>query len=96
MSDSQRSHGLQPTRLPRPWDLPGKSTGVGCHCLLPDIVQAIAISIHGIAVLIINIGFPGGASGKEPAFQCRRHRDTGSSLGREDPLEEDMAFNNTI
>ena len=24
-------HGLQPTRLPRPWDLPGKSTGVGCH-----------------------------------------------------------------
>ena len=27
-------HGLQPTRLLRPWDLPGKSTGVGCHCLL--------------------------------------------------------------
>ena len=27
-------HGLQPTRLLRPWDFPGKSTGVGCHCLL--------------------------------------------------------------
>ena len=26
-------HGLQPTRLPRPWEFPGKSTGVGCHCL---------------------------------------------------------------
>ena len=26
--------GLQPTRLLRPWDSPGKSTGVGCHCLL--------------------------------------------------------------
>ena len=25
----------QPTRLPRPWDSPGKSTGVGCHFLLP-------------------------------------------------------------
>ena len=25
--------GLQPTRLLRPWDFPGKSTGVGCHCL---------------------------------------------------------------
>ena len=25
---------LQPTRLLRPWDFPGKSTGVGCHCLL--------------------------------------------------------------
>ena len=29
-----RSHGLQPTRLLRAWDFPGKSTGVGCHCLL--------------------------------------------------------------
>ena len=24
----------QPTRLLRPWDFPGKSTVVGCHCLL--------------------------------------------------------------
>ena len=24
----------QPTRLPHPWDSPGKNTGVGCHCLL--------------------------------------------------------------
>ena len=34
VSDSVRPHGLQPTRLLRPWDFPGKSTGVGCHCLL--------------------------------------------------------------
>ena len=34
MSDPQRPHGLQPSRLLRPWDLPGKTTGVGCHCLL--------------------------------------------------------------
>ena len=34
MSDSQRPHGLQPTRLLRPWDFPGKSTGVGYHCPL--------------------------------------------------------------
>ena len=34
VSDSQRPHGLQPTRLLCPWDFPGKSTGVGCHCLL--------------------------------------------------------------
>ena len=31
---SSRPHGLQPTRLLHPWDFPGKSTGVGCHCLL--------------------------------------------------------------
>ena len=34
MSDSVSSHRRQPTRLPRPWDSPGKNTGVGCHFLL--------------------------------------------------------------
>ena len=34
MSDSVRPQGLQPTRLLRPWDSPGKNTGVGCHFLL--------------------------------------------------------------
>ena len=34
VSDSVRPHGLQPTRLPHPWDSPGKNTGVGCHFLL--------------------------------------------------------------
>ena len=29
-----RPHRRQPTRLPRPWDSPGKDTGVGCHFLL--------------------------------------------------------------
>ena len=29
-----RPHRQQPTRLPRPWDSPGKNTGVGCHFLL--------------------------------------------------------------
>ena len=33
MSDSVRPHRRQPTRLPRPWDSPGKNTGVGCHFL---------------------------------------------------------------
>ena len=34
MSDSVRPHRRQPTRLPRPWDSPGKNTGLGCHLLL--------------------------------------------------------------
>ena len=34
MSNSVRPHRRQPTRLPRPWDSPGKNTGVGCHVLL--------------------------------------------------------------
>ena len=48
MSDSLQPHGLQPTRLLRPWDSPGKSTGVGyhlpgaltkSHCLILSISQ---------------------------------------------------------
>ena len=34
MSDSVRPHRRQPTRLPHPWDSPGKNTGVGCNFLL--------------------------------------------------------------
>ena len=34
VSDSVRPHRWQPIRLPRPWDSPGKNTGVGCHFLL--------------------------------------------------------------
>ena len=39
--DPQRPHGLQPTRLLHPWDFPGKSTGVGCHCLLMTNLDSI-------------------------------------------------------
>ena len=63
MLDSVRPHRWQPTRLPRPWDSPGKNTGVGCHFLLqcvkvklPSHVRLLATpwtavpgsSIHGI------------------------------------------------
>ena len=37
VSDSSRPHGLKPTRLLCPWNLPGKNTGVGCHSLLLGI-----------------------------------------------------------
>ena len=44
VSDSSRSHGLQPTRLLCPWDFPGKSTGVGCHCLLQRCMHCFLYS----------------------------------------------------
>ena len=37
------------------------------------------------------LGFLGGAGGKEPACQCRRHETRVQCQGREDPLEEDVA-----
>ena len=47
VSDPQRPHGLQPSRLLHPWDFPGKSTGVGCHCLLriPSLKRAISKNV---------------------------------------------------
>ena len=41
-------------------------------------------------------GFPGDASGKEPACQCWRHETWVQSLGQEDPLEEGMATHSSI
>ena len=38
VSDPQWPHELQPSRLLRPLDFLGKSTGAGCHCLLRDLV----------------------------------------------------------
>ena len=40
VSNSSRPHGQQPTRLLRPWDFPGKSTGVGCHLLLRSCIAS--------------------------------------------------------
>ena len=52
MSDSLRPHGLQPLRLLCPWDFPGKSTGVGCHCLLRSPLLSLAQTWASISVLI--------------------------------------------
>ena len=42
MSNSLRTHGLQPTSLFHSWDFAGKSTGMGCHCLLHYFRNAAA------------------------------------------------------
>ena len=61
VSDSSRPHGLQPTRLLRLWDFPGKSTGVGCHyhfilwhplLFLPSVFPSIKVISNESALLI--------------------------------------------
>ena len=44
VSDYVRSRRQQPTRLPHPWDSPGKNTGEGCHFLLQGIFPTQALS----------------------------------------------------
>ena len=39
------SHRRQPTMLPRPWDSPGKNTGVGCHFLL----QCVKVKVKSLS-----------------------------------------------
>ena len=97
-------------QAPRPWDSPGKNTGMDCHfllqcvkvkseseviqscltlrdpvdCSLPGstfrgIFQARVLEWGAIAFsqAHVKLGFPGGASGKEPGCQCRRHKRCG-------------------
>ena len=60
MSDSVQPHRWQLTRLPRPWDSPGKNTGLGCHSRESEVAQLcptlsnpmdcslLGSSVHGI------------------------------------------------
>ena len=73
MSDCSRPHGLQPTRLLRLWDFPGKSTGVGCHCLLHSTPQILlefgkyysSLVAQIVKVSAYNAGDPGSIPGSE-------------------------------
>ena len=61
VSDSVRPHRRQPTRLPRPWDSPGKNTGVG----------AIAFSILKDVGSILGSGrSPGGGNSNPLCYLC--------------------------
>ena len=67
VSDSLQPHELQATRLPRPWDFPGKSTGVGCHFLL----QCMKVkSGSEVAQLCLTLRSPPGSSA-HGIFQAR-------------------------
>ena len=57
VSDTVGPHRQQPTRLPHPWDSPGKNTGVGCHCLLPPFPLSMYnfSSLASIEVLLFQL-----------------------------------------
>ena len=55
MSDCSRPHGLQPTRLLYPWDFPGKSTGVGCHCNLWMLCNLDRLTTNFSTLLVLSL-----------------------------------------
>ena len=88
MSDSVRPHRRQPTRLPHPWDSPGKNTGVGCHFLL-QCMKVKVKSLSHVRLLATpwtaahqgppSMGFSrqeywSGVPLPSPTCQCRRHK----------------------
>ena len=72
MSNSVRPHRRQPTRLPYPWDYPGKYTGVGCHfflqCMKVKSESEVAQSCLTLSDLM-DCGLPG--SSIHGIFQAR-------------------------
>ena len=84
MSNSVRPHRRQPTRLPRPWDSPGKNTGVGCHFLLQcmkgkresEVIQS-RLTLHDP----MDCGLPG--SSVHGIFQARVLECVAISFSRE-------------
>ena len=52
-------HRWQPTRLPCPWDSPGKNTGVGCHFLL----QCMKVKSESEVAQSCPWDFPGKSTG---------------------------------
>ena len=61
-----------------------------------DISRDIQIFAKDGANVWIPQGFPGGASGKEPIYQCQRYETEIQSLGWEDLLEKGMANHSCI
>ena len=56
MSDSLRTHGLQPARVLCPWDSPGKNTGVGCQALLQGIFLTQGSNLRLLCLLYWQMG----------------------------------------
>ena len=72
MSNSVRSHRRKPTRLPHPWDSPGKSTEVGCHFLLQGMKVKSESEVAQLCLTLSNAmdcSLPGSAA--HGIFQAR-------------------------
>ena len=76
VSDSVRPQRQQPTRRSRPWDSPGKNTGVGCHFLLQCMkvksereVAQLCLTLHDPMARLLHLwDFPGEST--EMGCQC--------------------------
>ena len=80
MSDSVQPHRRQPTRLPHPWDSPGKNTGVGYHFLLQRMKVKSESEVAQSCQILSNQTLPNNFLNYLFVYGC-----AGSSLLRCDP-----------
>ena len=81
--------GLQPTKLLHPWDFPGKSTGVGCHCFL--------WKYYATKLYLRNLEKEGAALVAQTVKSLPTMQETlVRSLGQEDHLEKEMATHSSL
>ena len=84
MSDSVRPHRWQATRLPRPWDSPGKNTGVGCHFLL----QCMKVKSEGKSLSRAQLfATPWTAAHKAPPFMGFARQEYWSGVPLPSPIK---------
>ena len=92
MSNSLWPHGLQPVRLLCLWKSPGQNTWVGSHSHLQGFSQSRdwtqVSTLHWASQVVLVVKNPPDNAGDI---------ETGvPSIGREDPLEKDMATHSSI
>ena len=61
MFDSLQPRGLQPARLLRPWNSPGKNTGVGSHSFLQGIfpTQGLKLGLLHCRQILYRLSYQG-------------------------------------
>ena len=79
----------QPTRLPHPWDSPGKNTGVGCHFLLQRMkVKSQSEVAQSCPTLSdpVDCSLPGssihGIFQDRYMYMCKKHKNQSNSNGK--------------
>ena len=86
-------------QAPRPWNFPGRNTGMGCHALLQGLFPAQGSNSRLLFLLLWQVGsfttrFPKCLNCEE--YSCQLQETRVQSLGRGDPLEKEMATCSSI
>ena len=87
MSDSVRPQRRQPTRLPRPWDSPGKNTGVGCCHFLLQCMKVKSESEVAQSCLTLT---PFLCCGLSPDISCLGYRSDLATFWEVDRVSRDL------